>query len=356
MSQQPVRSRQRAGLPHPRGFTLIELLIVIVIIGMLAGMVLGGLSAARETARKAKTRATIAKIDKIIMAKYESYRTRRLPLRAADMRAIAVHLNYWTPGQPYSAYVNARVRMNAIRDLMRMEMPDRWNDVIDATAGNAQVRPPLVLYDAAGNPLIPALAQRYANVFIAATARPLAQRIEYGEAECLYQIVMSTPDAASQFQENEIGDVDSDGLKEFHDAWGQPIFFIRWPAGFFTNSRHTVDSELQSWDRIDPFDPNQIMGAGTNADQPGQSYALYPLICSRGPDGERDINLGMDGSGGIYRYVLSSGGNNNGPMDLIPYLFDQGVPPAQIGEPGDWNTNGAQGYYDNIHNHHLQMR
>ena len=48
-------------------------------------------------------------------------------------------------------------------------------------------------------------------------------------AECLYMIVMlSTPDARSQFSDSEIGDTDNNGFPEFLDGWGNPIFFLRW--------------------------------------------------------------------------------------------------------------------------------
>jgi hypothetical protein len=32
--------------------------------------------------------------------------------------------------------------------------------------------------------------------------------------------------------ENEIGDTDGDGMLEILDAWGTPLTYIRWPAGF----------------------------------------------------------------------------------------------------------------------------
>jgi hypothetical protein len=33
-------------------------------------------------------------------------------------------------------------------------------------------------------------------------------------------------------REDEIGDLDGDGMPEILDAWGRPIAFLRWPAGF----------------------------------------------------------------------------------------------------------------------------
>ena len=100
------------------GFTLVELLVTITIIGILAGMSLGALQLAREAAREAETKATIAKINDIIMERYESYMTRRVPIPIPAGTGAAVA---------------AQMRLDGIRDLMRMEMPDCLNDVIHAS-------------------------------------------------------------------------------------------------------------------------------------------------------------------------------------------------------------------------------
>lgn len=97
-----------------RGFTLVEMLITITIIGILAGGVLAALQSARETAKVAKTKSTITKLHYIIMARYDSYRTRRVPIEIPSDTA------------PQFAAFD---RLNALHDLMRMEMPDRWSDV-----------------------------------------------------------------------------------------------------------------------------------------------------------------------------------------------------------------------------------
>src|SRR5262245_7864013 len=102
-----------------RAFTLAELLIVIMIIGILAGLALSAVSGAVGLAKEQRTRAIIAKLDGLIMEQYEGYRTRAVPLR----------LPQGTPPQ-----LAARLRLYALRDLMRMEMPERVTDVMDGQA------------------------------------------------------------------------------------------------------------------------------------------------------------------------------------------------------------------------------
>ncbi|MGI6414058.1 MAG: type II secretion system protein [Thermoguttaceae bacterium] len=91
----------------------MELLTVITIIGMLAGLSLGALYSARESARVAKTRATIAKLDMIVQARYDEFLSRRVPIK--------------TPRIPPKAM--AELRLQILRELIRMEMPDRLTDI-----------------------------------------------------------------------------------------------------------------------------------------------------------------------------------------------------------------------------------
>ena len=62
----------------------------------------------------------------------------------------------------------------------------------------------------------------------------------YAPAECLYLIVTLAggEDARTQFSADEVGDTDGNGLYEFIDGWGRPIYFLRWAPGF-------NDSDLQ---------------------------------------------------------------------------------------------------------------
>jgi prepilin-type N-terminal cleavage/methylation domain-containing protein len=254
----------------PRGFTLVELLVVIVIIGILSSMVLMAISNTQNSAREARTRTTIAKLDALIMAKWETYQTRRVPIaKAATGSARSV------------TYTN---RLNALRDLMRLEMPDVLMEVTTAPS----VVP------------LPAVTKTYKNKLAAATP-------EVSSAECLYQIVaygLRDPDALSQFNESEIADTDGDGCKEFIDGWGQPIFFLRWAPGFDSplhkHAPENIGGKMIQMPH-DPFDPMML-------DQ--DAFAIYPLIYSAGPDKIRDIKNAN--ASGTERTINKPYADNNG--------------------------------------------
>jgi prepilin-type N-terminal cleavage/methylation domain-containing protein len=247
----------------PPGFTLIELLVTIAIIGILSTMALGVMQAARQSAAKAATTATIAKLNNIIMRRYESYLTRRVPLDLSTDK----------DGKRMTPAQMAKDRLYAIRDLMRMEMPDRSEDINS---------PPIELPNSLKKVTRPALSSLYYSRLNDAGTKPTTGNGEdAGGAELLYLIVsLGSPEAMGQFGPSEIGDTNGNGWPEFLDGWGRPIFFLRWAPGY------TPYSDVQKWDPEpsstvtqsryhDPFDPRRADPA---------AFQLIPLIYSGGPN------------------------------------------------------------------------
>ena len=105
-----------------RGFTLIELLVTILIIAILTSFVLGGMYVSQEQARESRTRALVQNLNESIMLRWESYRTRRLPVNTTG----------WTPA----------FRLAGMRELMRLELPQRFQDFSDVDEGDASTQPP----------------------------------------------------------------------------------------------------------------------------------------------------------------------------------------------------------------------
>ncbi len=299
------------------GFTLVELLVVLTIIMILSGLLYGALQMARETARGMATKATIAKLNNIILRQYESYRTRRvgcvLPpaidaLSRNDPIRVAFESNWRQPRN------SAQRRLDAIRDIMRMEMPERWPDV--------ENMPVQFAWGSVGQPAKHILYRAIYN------ANPPGAN--YSHAKCLYMIVgMGNPEAMEQFHQSELAVDPEDGLRYFVDGWGKPIYFLRWAPGC-SNTFSTGYSNIQSGDPIndhDPFDTRRI---------DSDAFALYPLIFSYGRSGSDNVNMGS------VSYYGNPGATDWTEMD--PFT------PLVIGEPDDLSAAG------NITNHSMDQR
>ena len=352
MTRSHHRKELRGVVSRRRGFTMIDLLATIVIIGFLGALVLGAVGMARRQTQIRKTEYLIDKLNKIMMTQYESYRTRRVPM---DLRAyVLAHKQgtaepFYTVGNNYEYLPReiARARVNAVRDLMRLEMPDRWSDIIHAGDPNTPDAVCLVLEHA------PALTHRYRRIYLNSKAYSTGNT-KWGAAECLYMIVMAIPGAAEQFRQSEVGDVDNDGLPEFHDAWGRPIRFLRWPSGFYydPNYNYYGQSDIQFGPQsdqnkkyqADPFDSQGVMTSYQDG------FAIYPLIYSAGPDGEFDINIGKVGKDTTYAYKLDDNGNIN-PFTTDGNNHQIGLPYNNDGDPSD-STSFYKDlrHYDNVTN------
>ena len=279
-----------------RAFTLVELLVVVVIITILAGIVLTAMFGATESARVARTRAMVARVNDLIAPIWEAYNTRRVPISipATDGPAVA-----------------AGKRLNALRELMRMELPDRITDVVDdpVTVGKR-----------------PALSEAYKRMVTARAGGFPGTWTEANEgSECLYMILSRIQNGNTNglefVRETEIGDTDSDGMPEILDAWGKPIAFLRWAPGFLA-----PNSTVQDGTKADPFDPLQV-GTG--------NFFLRPLVFSAGPDQTYDVSAQSAG----FQYSTTSPPNDP---------FTTTVSPA-FGTPD--TTSGK--FRDNIHNHFI---
>lgn len=363
---------------RPRGFTMVELLVVVTIIAMLAALMLGAVQMAREATRKTKTRATIHKIDGVVMDLYESYRSRRVAVNTTGMR-------------PDDA---SGMRLLATRDLMRLEMPERWVDVRSSTTPPTRTPWPTLTSR-------PALAESYYRLWFqgllrmdrdfptADPAKPVRdegrERLNrYASAECLYMIVSLAggPDARGQFHGNEVGDADLDGLLEFHDGWKNPIQFLRWAPGltgsplqtqtFFpdpldpmTYLQNPTAVQVTAQGDHDPFDHRNLNGNAFPLVEPtfpnGYAYRLVPYIYSAGPDGVYDINVEagyrFSHLGDPYFYNATSPAVNQAGIPFNGWNVSVTAmdPPPDTSDPlhGPKVTSDSLDHFDNIDNHHL---
>ncbi|MBW3598287.1 MAG: prepilin-type N-terminal cleavage/methylation domain-containing protein [Planctomycetes bacterium] len=313
-----LHSRQLAPAPTTAGrggFTLVELLIVIMIISILASITTFALWDSMEAARAARTRAQIQKIHEFLMIKWESYRTRPVPVNTGRLpRELA-----------------PKARLNALRQLMRMELPDRITDVTDDPAP--------ILEIPSGTSVInvdmpePALWLAYRRRATSTWSEANQQ------AECLYLILASMQDgtrsALEFFRDNEVADTDGDGMLEIVDGWGRPIRFLRWAPGY-QSPLHRIDqfqlpaaqrTELQpdSFDVL-KVDPRWKNNNHTDRHYPDDRPTDYPV----GALPASPVDVTLDDPFQLFPVVFSAG--SDGLYHVLLDLYDPTVVPA-AGDP-----------------------
>jgi hypothetical protein len=315
------------------------------------------------------------------LAEYHgTYNTRRVRLRPEILEGINNATRNGAEKGQYLAYA----RLYALRELMMMEVPERWSDVLlNAVPANPSglndARFPFY-QDMRGNS--PTGRTSLANIYLrryVAMAGPSRKNTITGNrntrdeilanqgAECLYMIItMACGDgeARTQFGENDIGDTDGDGAPEFLDAWGQPIEFLRWAPGF--DSSIQINANRFRQPNANEFDQVPVSGAwksdAANDHDPfdlyrvdAPAFRLEPLIISPGGDELLGIRTAP---AHVYYQGLS-----------LPQL-------ATVHLPGNWpaifpwaqvndttipgrvflGTSTGEGAADNIHNHLLGRR
>jgi hypothetical protein len=310
--------------------------VVIAIIGIMAALGLGVMRAAREASAQAATKATIAKLNAIVMERYEGYLTRRVGFDCSGLTADQIAAkDAAARSNPNAA---ARYRLDCIRDTMRMEMPDAKSDIINGPVAFPWGRAPE-----------PAIHKLYAQ------SPPTS---DHDSAQCLYLMVSRLmPEAMEQFSQNELGTID--GKPCFVDGWGRPIMWLRWAPGFSncpaigltgpsnlqsgvavgTEVDINADVGIASWKPLilpdgsisttkkllvedhDPFDSCRVDGF---------AFHLVPLIYSAGPDGEYGLAIGATG----------------------PYNGD----PYGDGKCGSPMAEKPDAHLDNVTNHLIETR
>ena len=302
-------ARSRSSIRRDSGFTLVELMVVVMIISILATYITVAMYGAMERARITRTQTQIRKIETVIATMYHDYQSRRVPISTAGT----------------GPFLAATARLDGLRELMRMEMPDRIFDVTD-------------------NPVTDIPRPARSRAYQRAQATNSWSHAFQG-AECLYLIMAAHTDGNRKgtdfFNESEIGDTDGDGMKEILDAWGNPIEFLRWAPG--------LRSLIQDGDttQSDPFNPLRAH----NLKHPN-TFPLYPYIYSAGPDGAYDTvsDHKTDPTDDGTRLHYSGLDPKNNPY-YVP-----SAPASQLGTEKDTNGDGVNNFIDNISNHKTVTR
>jgi prepilin-type N-terminal cleavage/methylation domain-containing protein len=383
------------------GVTLIELLIVILIISILAALVLGVAAVAGETARQSQSRHIVERLHTLLIEHWDTYKTRRVKLRASDPTAtpkngIEDQITVAFPNNPASKnQALAEARLYAMREMMLMEVPDRWSDVLLNDVGTGPpgqndsdpsaprsvdlTNPPQPLYLSGRTELSKIYLRRYAALAdpnykntITGVANTAGDIKRNQGAECLYMIVTlacGDGEARTMFGEHSIGDTDGDGAPEFLDGWGHPINFLRWAPGFDSqielnaNDLGAADTSNNGWVTAaakdhDPFDLFR---------RDPLAFRLVPLIYSPG----RDESSGLAADTGFVTWPSplpankTLGFNSSAPFITSPKLTPyQKVASASSTIPAYMGTDmhvvdpaaNDETATDNVHNHLMGQR
>ena len=372
-----------SALGFPRGVTLIELLISIAIIATLAVMFLGASRYAMESARSARTKTTIAKLHTLIMEQYASYETRRVDIDPAFENAVNAISDPTIRG-----LVLADIRLLATREMMKYEMPDRWSDCVAINTSSLRTSTPLVSSILKVSPAVSKMYYRRFMQAVESTNEDEDLIFSHQSAECLYLTVMyltGDGEARTLFNRQDIGDKDGDGAPEFLDGWGNPIAWVRWPAGFLPRSAVMTGDTATDHDPFDPFQRNLVTALPNASSTPSISavytntlaplqpsilhlrnvgptallspgFRLVPLIYSSGPDGISDINHSNGTS--VMAAEVSLDPYAIDPDGASSLSFPPNAPAYQFGQPFD-NPDAPDGddnSIDNITNHTMEGR
>jgi prepilin-type N-terminal cleavage/methylation domain-containing protein len=371
------RCRSTLRPERPSAFTLIELLIAILIIGILASALLGVAAVASENAREAKTRNIIARIHTLLMEQYDTYKSRRVTPNVSVGTAIdnAVTNSVASPSVKAQMKGGARqeARLYALREMMLMDLPDRWSDVVlgnPALFTNPNTLPsayPVPLYSTARTELSNLYLRQYIRLLgrkntITGNTNTTADIEKNQSAECLYMIVVNAcgdGEAKTLFSESTIGDTDGDGAPEFLDGWGHPISFLRWAPGFVsdiqlnmndlsnTSVMSAADANTAVAKDHDPFDLFHVEL---------KAFRLVPLIYSVGRDEDAGLIVPQD------NYVAWPKTGSSGVNTTSPYLYPQLTPyelsPVNLlpNFPGTIDPADNKAATDNVHNHLISTR
>ena len=285
------------------GFTLIELLVVIVIIGILAALSLGVFLRQLDIAKRRATASLIQNLNDAVQERWLSVlaATRTAPPLSTTRNQYGM-IGDGTDGSGVTAELlvvrNARADHVARLDALRAEFPQHFSDFMRGTPDS--VLPGIVEdtvtittsngavpYGGAANPSArtsgrTAIYQEYlkrigqvdgSNPYNPATsyppiptnpANPINHDPNTESSECLYLLLTTTSRDATSFNVDQIegkfiDDTDDDGLKEFVDAWGNPLRFYRWPTDYLEYLIKVDGSVPSSVANFNSLDPSGLM-------------------------------------------------------------------------------------------------
>ena len=252
-------------LQNPRGFTLIELLMVIAIIGIMLTMSLVVMFGITDQASEEATNSTTQKVNRLLELRIDSF-NRAFPGNSAQWEsafishiAREVATRQGVPQARAEALLKRFAEGSPVWQILakkasyRFEFPQRIEELLAGAPFNNDVNNNTIPDTLELKLLRPTAEQQLRDGYdglppnASPTAPQITTRMEAlwvihnrdrrtESSELLYFFLFHSGNFGSaevsrdEFTEKEIADTDGDGLREFVDAWGQPLRFYRWPT------------------------------------------------------------------------------------------------------------------------------
>ncbi len=248
-----------------RGFTLIELLMVIAIIGIMLTMSLVVMFGITDQASEEATNSTIQKVNRLLELRIDSFNRAFPGIQANWETAFIGHVarevatRQGVPQARAAALLNRFAEGSPVWEILaqkaayRYEFPQRVEELLAGAPFNNDANGNMIPDTLEVKLLRPTAEQQLKDGYDGVPANPaptagdITTRMtalwtihnsdrSTESSELLYFFLFHSGNFGSaeigrdEFTEKEIADTDEDGLREFVDAWGQPLRFYRWPT------------------------------------------------------------------------------------------------------------------------------
>ncbi len=252
-------------LQTARGFTLIELLMVIAIIGIMLTMSLVVMFGITDQASEEATNSTIQKVNRLLELRIDSFNRAFPGNRAQWESAFISHVarevatREGVPQARAEALLKRFAEGSPVWEILakkasyRFEFPQRIEEILAGAPFNNDSNSNTIPDTLEVKLLRPTAEQQLRDGYdstppnASPTAGDITTRMNAlwaihnldrttESSELLYFFLFHSGNFGSaevsrdEFTEKEIADTDGDGLREFVDAWGQPLRFYRWPT------------------------------------------------------------------------------------------------------------------------------
>ncbi|GIW82828.1 MAG: hypothetical protein KatS3mg105_4635 [Gemmatales bacterium] len=246
------------------GFTLIELLVVIAIMAAVAALTFGAAQRVISAQKYSATETTIRKLNRLLIQA-----TKRVVDDARD-EAIPDWVRKEAGNNP------DRARVLWVKYRVKQEFPENFSEALNPVPLGPD---PAYQTYLTGVSITNSADESSACLLMALTAKN--RRGGEANADLLNSI--------------ESFIVDANGVKAVFDAWGNPLYFFRWPYGNDDLDR-SYTATGPSRDPLDPTGslqaPNWNRNAFTGRCHPIVNRYFVPVIVSAGPDGKLGLAPG----------------------------------------------------------------